>query len=310
VLNVFSKGITDMKSRHILDSLRTGASDDSFYGDADLQIGTTVALLGRGLLLCDCDEFTKAHYSSKYGLADFTPLVVDEPKPPPAKPAKPPPTGYGTEDDSMVSVERLVLRPPKKFPGAYLPSTHAPADGGNVLRFFARLDSTDPLHVDRRFILSYFLVDDTMAIYEKQARNSGIRGGKFLERGSYPVSGGDGRNYGAHDLFKGCEVTFQSHTFIVIYGDEYTYHFMEKHAFPFSDIGAVAAKLASGPPDVKAALRAKRPEADGTMDISRMRSSVAAAAGSVLNPQEVETVVRYFATADGRADYAKFAEGF
>jgi len=308
VLNVFSKGITDMKSRHILDSLRTGAEDDAFYRDQDLQIGNTVALLGRGLLLCDCDDFTKAHYSSNYGLADFTPIVTEKPMPQPVKPPPPPPTGYGTEDDSMVSVERLVLQPPKKFPGAYLPSAHSPTDGGNVLRFFARLDSADPLKVDRRFILSYFLVDDTMAIYEKQARNSGIRGGKFLERGTYPAAGG-GRNFGAHDLFKGCEMTFQSHTFIVIYGDEYTYKFMEKYKFPYSDIGSIAGKLAAAPADVKAALKGKRPDADGTMDISRMRSSVTGGASSVLNPQEVETVVRYFATADGRADYAEFTKG-
>lgn len=35
---------------------------------------------------------------------------------------------------------------------------------------------------DRKFVLSYFCGDDTLAIFEPPQRNSGITGGKFLER--------------------------------------------------------------------------------------------------------------------------------
>lgn len=52
----------------------------------------------------------------------------------------------------------------------------------NVLRFMARLNTTRPIDMDRRFIISYFLSDDTILVYEPQQRNSGILGGKFLER--------------------------------------------------------------------------------------------------------------------------------
>ena len=34
-----------------------------------------------------------------------------------------------------------------------------------------------------RFIISYFLSDDTILVFEPPQRNSGILGGKFLERG-------------------------------------------------------------------------------------------------------------------------------
>ena len=34
-----------------------------------------------------------------------------------------------------------------------------------------------------RFIISYFLSDDTILVFEPLQRNSGILGGKFLERG-------------------------------------------------------------------------------------------------------------------------------
>lgn len=40
------------------------------------------------------------------------------------------------------------------------------------------------LHVyaGRRFVLSYFMMDDNLLIFEPPIRNSGIVGGKFLER--------------------------------------------------------------------------------------------------------------------------------
>lgn len=39
-----------------------------------------------------------------------------------------------------------------------------------------------PEDTNRRFILSYFLSDDTIGIYEPPVRNSGIQGGKYLKR--------------------------------------------------------------------------------------------------------------------------------
>lgn len=35
---------------------------------------------------------------------------------------------------------------------------------------------------ERRFVLSYFLADDTLSIFEPPQRNTGITGGKYLER--------------------------------------------------------------------------------------------------------------------------------
>lgn len=44
-----------------------------------------------------------------------------------------------------------------------------------------------------RFIISYFLSDDTILVFEPPQRNSGILGGKFLERGRIKKT--DGVNY-------------------------------------------------------------------------------------------------------------------
>ena len=305
VLNVFTKGITDMKSRHILDSLRTGAEQEQFYHEADLQVGAVVQLCNRGLLLCDTDDFTKNHYNSKYGLTDFTPINVEEPAGEPAPRTLPPPTGYGTEDDSMVSVNRLVLQPPKKYPGAYLPHQSNPKEGGNVLRWFCRMDTNDPLKVDRRFIISYYLVDDTLSIYEKHQRNSGMRGGKFLEREQYKA--GDGSRYwSAPDFFKGAVLDIQAHAFVLIFGDDYTYNFMESQGFPFSNAGAVSAKLSQSN-SAKDAVMSKRPREDGSTDASIMRDILMSVPG-LLNEQEAETIVRKYDVGHGLVNFAQFSQ--
>ena len=44
----------------------------------------------------------------------------------------------------------------------------------NVLRFVAKLDTTRPIDMDRRFIVFYHLSDDTIAVFEPPQRNSGI----------------------------------------------------------------------------------------------------------------------------------------
>ena len=50
----------------------------------------------------------------------------------------------------------------------------------NVLRFVARLDTTRPIDMDRRFIIFYHLSDDTITVFEPPQRNSGEqpRGGR------------------------------------------------------------------------------------------------------------------------------------
>ena len=63
----------------------------------------------------------------------------------------------------------------------------------NVLSFVAKMDTERPIEVDRRFTISYFLSDDTILVFEPPQRNSGIIGGKFLERGR--VKKPDGESY-------------------------------------------------------------------------------------------------------------------
>ena len=43
-------------------------------------------------------------------------------------------------------------------------------------------DCTEPTDVDRKFIISYYIRDFTLAVYEPPMRNSGVIGGQFLKR--------------------------------------------------------------------------------------------------------------------------------
>ena len=42
-----------------------------------------------------------------------------------------------------------------------------------VLRLVARMDSDRPIDQDRRFIIFYYLSDDTISVFETPQRNSG-----------------------------------------------------------------------------------------------------------------------------------------
>ncbi|NXX89967.1 EFHC2 protein, partial [Centropus bengalensis] len=66
ILNLTGKSIG--KKEYILDNRKTGAVHQEFYKDSDLKIGAVINVWGRKVILCDCDEFTKQFYRTKYGI--------------------------------------------------------------------------------------------------------------------------------------------------------------------------------------------------------------------------------------------------
>jgi hypothetical protein len=57
-------------------SLKTGSLSTEYYFENELQIGTTLNVFGRAVILCDCDEFTKTFYNVKYGITDFSSIPI------------------------------------------------------------------------------------------------------------------------------------------------------------------------------------------------------------------------------------------
>lgn len=56
--------------------LQTGAVHTDYYHDSDLTLGTVLNVWGRKFRICDCDEFTKEYYKSKYGLRKLSQFTI------------------------------------------------------------------------------------------------------------------------------------------------------------------------------------------------------------------------------------------
>ena len=196
------------------------------YTDADLKIGEHVVAYGKKFLLYDCDEFTKQYYTENYGVKDFTPIDVQalinndkkklkEQEKIKQKIATPPPyNGFGDEEDSLTSWKFLVLHAPVKDVAKFI------AFDKINLRFKAKMITTKPEDVDRSFIITYFLADDTIAVYEPPIRNSGVIGGKFLQR--QKVKKPTGEQYTPKDLYIGAKIILFAHEFELIGSDPFT----------------------------------------------------------------------------------------
>ncbi|XP_071380863.1 EF-hand domain-containing family member C2 [Centroberyx affinis] len=260
VLNVF--GSTGQGERYILDSLKTGAVQEEYYKDCDLTLGGEVNVWGRRVVICDCDNFTKDFYRSKYGIEDFTPVQYKAPKA--SKPPRPVPpyNGFGSEEDSLCSCQGLLPKPPQKdFRKLMEKDRHG--QESNVLRFRAKMATIDPIDRDRAFIISFYLSDDTIGVFEPPQRNSGVLGGKFLERGRVKKPGQElfksemSEYFTAQDLYVGAALNLNNQRFQLLDADEYTLTYMERHAeeFPKANVGSILSKLRSIPEEKQSEMK-------------------------------------------------------
>jgi len=98
-----------------------------------------------------------------------------------------------------------------------------------ILRFTAKLNTTIPEDLERRFIISYFLADNTLSIYEPNKRNSGIVEGKFLERSKYKNASGLRECIEPTDFPIGGNVIINAYSFQVLSADAFTENWMKEH---------------------------------------------------------------------------------
>ena len=138
----------------VSDTRARGVDDESFeedyYNMDDLRVGNNFNVLGRTVLLYDCDSYTQSWYLENRGIDQKAgTLEISEPVPEPRVVPVPPPTWFGTEADSMASVKHLVPRVPK--PDFAKISKFA----DKTLRFSATLESTKPVDAGRSFVLTW-----------------------------------------------------------------------------------------------------------------------------------------------------------
>eukprot|EP00455_Lapot_gusevi_P014176 TRINITY_DN1701_c0_g3_i4.p1 TRINITY_DN1701_c0_g3~~TRINITY_DN1701_c0_g3_i4.p1 ORF type:complete len:543 (+),score=175.15 TRINITY_DN1701_c0_g3_i4:61-1689(+) len=213
----FRGGVVNTSTRHV-------ENDEDFYNELDFRVGSTINVYGRQFFIYSCDEFTKSYYAEVHGLGsdEFAETKVD---PTPARSeaprVEPPPhNGFGTEEDSLGSVLHLVPKAPKKNIKKIM------EDDSKILRFLARFETNKLEDVERRFIITYFMADDTLSIYEKQQRNSGFLGGKFLER-SRVRNPETTQFYQVSDMGVGNILVINKHRFVLMEADEYTRKLLE-----------------------------------------------------------------------------------
>ena len=88
------------------------------------------------------------------------------------------------------------------------------------LRFNAIFASPKPEDSNRQFIVTYFLNDDSLQIYEPPLKNSGFWTGKFLERGNYKTR--EGTVFKPEDLIVGSDIWINGYLFHITDCDDFT----------------------------------------------------------------------------------------
>jgi hypothetical protein len=208
-----------------------------YYMPADIKCGEHMMIWGRNCLVYDVDDFTREWYRRNHNIEQ---RAVQLPKPAPEVfyQGVPPETGYGTPEDSMASVINLRPKQPKyDMKKMFKQDMH-------ILRFNARLVSTEPDDESRTFIVSFYCGDDTIQVYEVCDKNSGRIGGRFMERKrqTNPVSG---TYYSEKDFLVGRTVHLVGFKFMLMSADEYTEKYMQDNSdvFPEASIRNIIAKI-------------------------------------------------------------------
>merc|ERR1711937_656044 len=275
-----------------------------FYTAADMTLGGTVTVFGRDLLVCDCDDFTKQFMEENFNHSyEGRTISLEEERPEPPRREIPPYTGYGSEEDSLGSFYSLVPKPPHQNWAKYFENDK------KILRFVAQLDTNAPEDRERLFIISYYLADDTIGVYEPPARNSGFMGGKFMERCRVKSPGTD-QFYKPTDMFVGAVMEFRKHRFVLIEADEYTLNYMENKKFPSSDVTAIVEKMKDKFREQSVLIRKTFRNIDkdhsGALDMNEFKQ-VLKKFNFDLTDQEVISVMRKFdPNGDGSVRYDEF----
>lgn len=208
--------ITDDRTRGIEDD----NGYDDYYTEDDFVVGATIKVLGREVLLYDADESTHRWSIEERGI-DMHPSVIDisEPAAAPLTVPAPPSTGYGTEEDSLGSVYHLVPKVPKKDVAKLVKYADV------VLRFEAVIKDASPVDRVRKFTVSWFPENDTVAVNEPPQKNTGIIGGKFMAREKV-LNPDTGHYFTTADFSVGGEVTLRGQRFILQAADPRTLAFL------------------------------------------------------------------------------------
>merc|ERR1711902_306644 len=203
--------------------------------------------------------------------------------------------GYGTEEDSLGSYYSLVPKQPVK-------DHHKLTKfDGCTLRFLAKLNEskTQIENYQRRFIIFFFLTDDTIKVYERPLRNSGFVSGKFLERTKLRNKAKNDQWFHAEDFYVGATVLVNGYHFDLIETDKQTTDIMSDNIEVFTRdspetiLKALADKLWDRSFNQTKTFRFIDEDKDRQISPSEMES-LCAKYGWNVNPNQLKSLFRYF----------------
>ncbi|GLD93222.1 hypothetical protein PINS_up001814 [Pythium insidiosum] len=287
----------------------------------DLRCGDVVELASRRFLLEDCDAFTRDYYLETHGVTQERSTAEEQ-----AEKEKQQSQRAGKRQQQQRKWQQL-FEPHDRAPvtsGVVGSSSNSSSSSpeppqemamtqsrealaGKQLRFRARFHAPPTPTGDdgsvgaaREFVLTYFLEDDTLAVFEPRVRNSGVAGGRFLDRGRFrrPPSlpptanatdkGREGtqqqRFYRASDFFVGAVVAFAfapHQRLELLEADRQTLALCESlpEQFPFSDARAVLRVVST--------LVAQHRQRHATLDVRRECRAMDATRDGALSPEQL-----------------------
>ncbi len=187
----------------------------SFFDIKRVRIGSTVNLLCSPFHVVDADKFTREWFRGRFGIdlggkVDF-PVI-----------SKSPESKTGEKEESSRTRDYSSILPSCDIDRL-------------VLRCHCRFDDPPAEDADRRFIISFSLLDSQVSIFEPHVKNSGIIGGRFLEKGSY-TNTLSGKPILPEDLHEGNRIGILGRIFEIQECDRFTETFLsrlpELHACP------------------------------------------------------------------------------
>ncbi|KAM5221444.1 EF-hand domain-containing family member C2 [Ctenodactylus gundi] len=313
VLNLYGGYSVLRKYDFLLDRHKLGEVKQSFYKDSDLSVGTTVNVWGRKMRLYDCDEFTRTYYKAKYGIEN---IALAEYKPPPPTKIErkfPPYTGFGSEEDSLRSCLSLwPTPPPTNFKNVLNEISYGLRC--KALRYFAKIMKDKLVNAHRMFVISYFLIDGTLSVFEPRDEDSGYTGGLFLKRGRVKRPGqkffkSEFSEYiQPEELYVGTKININGYIFLLVNADEYTLNYMEKNLdkYPYSNLKTALQKL-KDEKEKLLEIKSKFADVDFTftkmVDFPTFRKIMLEITAGKLIDQEIITIARHYrAVEDDKPD--------
>lgn len=194
---------------------------DNYLTCEEIYPGQPIIAFNRAYTILGVDQYTQNYFLEKHGRTFQLGSVKHPEAPEPVERQIPPYNGFGNEVDTLGYIYDLI---PKKPKGDFFKSVD---NDKKILRYTARFNTRVPEDIDRRFIISFYLSDDSISIYEPAVKNSGIIEGPFLRRNKYKNVDKNNEFITPTDLPIGGNIKINGFSYNILSCDEYTVKYLQ-----------------------------------------------------------------------------------